>query len=158
MLTLLSACRITISTKGTSIPVEANTVSVQYFQNRATIINPSLSNTITEELKNKFLKDTRLDVVSRNGDLSFEGEITGYNTQPVNIKSDDKPAETRLTVKVKVKFASVHKPELDYEQVFSRYRDYNSTQDLASFEAGGQVEEIIEELIEDIFNKAVANW
>jgi hypothetical protein len=158
LITSGNACRVTISTKMTSIPIQSNTVSIQYFQNRATVVNPTLSNTITEELKNKFLKDTRLDLVSRNGDLSFEGSIIDYGTDPVNIQSDDKAAQTRLTIKVKVKFTSVHKPELDYDQVFSRYRDYPSTMNLSAFEAGGEVEEIIEELIEDIFNKAVANW
>ena len=45
----------------------------------------------------------------------------------------------------------------NFDQQFSRYTDYDSSQNLADIEAD-LIEEITTELVEDIFNKAVVNW
>lgn len=150
-------CKISYSTTGASIPVEAKTFSVDYFQNRAPLINPGLSQQLTENLKDYLLGNTRLDIVRSNGHVAFEGEIVDYSTRPVNIQADDRAAQNRLTITVNVRFSSVHQPELDFESRFSRFADYPGEQDLTSVEAQ-LIEEILPQLIEDIFNKAFANW
>ena len=44
-----------------------------------------------------------------------------------------------------------------FEQSFSRYADFDSSLNLSSVEEE-LIDQIIIELIEDIFNKAVVNW
>lgn len=151
----LAACSISYSTNGASIPPDAFTVSIQQFPNRAPLFEPTLSQTFTESLKDKFLNDTRLDLVNSNGDLQFEGAITGYELAPVDIKSNDQPASTRLTIRVKVKFTNTKDAELDFDTSFSRYIDMEGTQTQANPD---QIEQVVELLVEDIFNKSVANW
>ena len=153
---LLSSCGI-YSFSGASIPAEAKTVSVQYFPNNAQLVNPLLSNTRTNALNDIFVNQTTLQSVAQNGDLALEGEITGYSTSPIAITGNQTAAMNRLTVTVNVRFTNKYDESKSFEQSFSQYQDYPSGQDLSSVQ-DALVEEIVNNLCEDIFNKAVVNW
>ncbi len=145
------------SFSGASIPAEAKTVSVAYFPNHAQLVNPMLSNNFTNALREAMTNQTTLDMVETGGDLAFEGEITDYKTMPVAITSGQTAAMNRLTVTVKVRFSNRLDDTKDFEQTFSRYEDYPSDQDLNSVQES-LTATIIEQLVEDIFNKALVNW
>ena len=153
---LFSGCGI-YTFSGASIPAEAKTVSVQYFPNNAQLVNPLLSNTLTNALNDIFVNQTTLQSVAQNGDLSIEGEITGYSTAPIAITGNQTAAMNRLTVTVNVRFANKYDESKDFEQKFSQYQDYPSSQDLNAVQ-DVLVEQIVEDLCQDIFNKAVVNW
>ena len=53
VLILVSGCKTHYSFSGASIPPEAKTVSVEYFQNNASLAPPTLSQTFTEALRDK---------------------------------------------------------------------------------------------------------
>ena len=144
------------SFSGASIPAEAKTVSVDYFPNHAQLVNPMLSNNLTNALRDAMTNQTTLDMVESGGDLAFEGEITDYRTSPVAI-SGQTAAMNRLTVTVKVRFSNRIDDTKDFEQSFSRYEDYPSDQELTSVQES-LTATIIEQLVEDIFNKALVNW
>ena len=63
----------------------------------------------------------------------------------------------RLTITIKVKFVNTKDPNANFEQSFSRYREFSSQLNFSSIE-NSLVEEIVNELIEDVFNKSVVNW
>jgi hypothetical protein len=99
-------------------------------------------------------------MVSDGGDLTFEGEITGYSTRPVAITGGDqneRASLNRLTIEINVKFTKVQEPNKSFEQRFSAYEDYSSDKSLDEVEAD-LIPLIIEKLIEDIFNRSVVNW
>ena len=144
------------SFSGASIPAEAKTVSVDYFPNHAQLVNPMLSNDFTNALRDAMTNQTTLDMIESGGDLSFEGEITDYKTTPVAITGQT-AAMNRLTVTVKVRFSNRLDETKDFEQSFSRYEDYPSDQDLNSVQES-LTATIVEQLVEDIFNKALVNW
>lgn len=151
-------CKINYSFTGASIPVGAKTVSVTDFQNMAPLVNPLLTNTFTEALRDKFMRETSLQIVTYSGDLHFEGTITEYNTRPMNIQAGtDEAAQNRLTIGVKVKFINTIEPNSSFETSFSQFAEYNSDQNFQDVE-NALVDEIVEKLITDIFNKAVVNW
>ena len=145
------------SFSGASIPAEAKTVSVDYFPNHAQLVNPLLSNNFTNALRDAMTNQTTLDMVETGGDLAFEGEITDYKTMPVAITSGQTAAMNRLTITVKVRFSNRIDDTKDFEQSFSRYEDYPSDQDLNSVQES-LTATIVEQLVEDIFNKALVNW
>ena len=153
---LFSGCGI-YTFSGASIPAEAKTVSVQYFPNNAQLVNPLLSNALTNALNDMFVNQTTLQSVPQNGDLALEGEITGYSTAPIAITGNQTAAMNRLTVTVNVRFTNKYDESKDFEQRFSQYQDYPSSQDLNAVQ-DVLVEQIIEDLCQDIFNKAVVNW
>lgn len=135
----------------------AKTVSIDYFQNRSTYVNATLSNTITENLKDRFMSQTPLTLVKQGGDLHFEGAITGYTITTAGIKSGETAAYNRLTITLKVTFTNETAPENDFDKSFSRYADYDVSSSFAAVESS-LVEEIVELLIDDIFNDSVVNW
>ncbi|MFH0999843.1 MAG: LptE family protein [Bacteroidota bacterium] len=152
----LNSC-ITYSFTGASIPVSAKTISIAYIENNADFVNPTLSETLTTALRNRFTAQTSLTLIPSGGDLQFEGEITNYSTSPQAIQGDDYAALTRLTVSVRIKFINLVEPDKNYETTFSAYEDFNSDLNLTSVQ-DGLIEVIKVILIDDIFNKAVVNW
>ena len=153
---LLVSCGI-YSFTGASIPSEAKTVSVQYFNNKAATVQPSLSQVFTERLKDMFLEQTNLNLSENEGDLSFSGHISKYQIKPMAIKANETAGQNRLTITVKVTYNNSLDSENNFEQTFSRYRDYDSTQNISDIE-NTLIEEITNELAEDVFNKAFVNW
>jgi len=154
---LLNCCKVSYSFSGASISPDVKTISIQYFQNRASLVQPGLSQNLTDALIDKCKSQTNLGFVNGIGDVNFEGEITDYNTRPLTVSADAQAATNRFTITVKVKFTNAIDPTLSYEQSFSRYEDYDSALSLGDVE-DSLSEKIIELLIEDIFNKAFVNW
>jgi hypothetical protein len=154
---IFDSCGI-YSFTGASLHPDDKTVSVKTFPNRAPLVNPTLSTAFTEKLKDIFVSQTSLELVGSDGDLQFEGEITGYSTAPISITEGQRAAQTRLTMTVKVKYSSAHKPESNFEKSFSRYYDFEAAQSLATAESNGVPDEIIKQIVDDIFNEAVVNW
>ena len=155
---MLASCTGGYSFTGASIPPGAKTISVATFLNFAPTVNPQLSKMLTEELTMMFSSQTSLDVMStEGGDLHVEGEIVGYDTRAAALSSNDEVSMNRLTVTIKVRFTNNIDPEANFEQQFSRYRDYAASLDFSAVE-NSLLDEIVTELCEDIFNKAVVNW
>ena len=153
---LLVSCGI-YSFTGASIPSEAKTVSVQYFNNKAATVQPSLSQVFTERLKDMFLEQTNLTLSENESDLSFSGYISKYQIKPMAIKANETAGKNRLTIAVKVTYNNSLDSENNFEHTFSRYRDYDSAQNISDIE-NTLIEEITNELAEDVFNKAFVNW
>ena len=157
MAVVMSGCTVSFTMSGASTPENLNTFSVQYINNRAALINPDLSQTLTEGLKDRIQNESRLSLVNESGDIDFSGDITGYSTKPMDMKADAVSAQTRLTVSVKIRCRDSKNPKKNWEQSFSAYQDYDSSNNLADVE-GELVALIVEELTENIFNKAFADW
>ncbi len=155
-LLITQACGV-YSFTGASISPEVETLSVAFFPNQANLVNPTLSQTFTEALKDQFIQQTNLNLITKGGDLHFEGEIVDYSVRPVSVTSDQTASQNRLTITVNVRFFNSVSPEKDFQQRFSRFSDFPSSENIASIE-DQLVEEITQELVQNIFNKAVVNW
>lgn len=142
---------------GASISPEVKTISIKYFPNQAPLVQATLSQLFTDALKDKFVSQTTLTLIPKNGDLNIEGEITGYDTKPIAITGDQTAALNRLTIRIKVRFTNKFDETQNFDESFSRYEDYSSSENLSDV-ADILIEQINSYLIEDIFNKAVVNW
>lgn len=154
---LLVGCRGGYSFTGASIPANARTISVATFPNYANTVNPQLSQKLTDDLRNLYSSQTSLNVVNGSADLEVSGEITSYSTRAATLSAKDDVAMNRFTITIKVKFINNCDPDANFEQSFSRYRDYNAQLNFSSVE-NTLMGEIVNELCEDIFNKSVVNW
>lgn len=150
-------CKPHISLSGATIPVEAKTISVGFFANNTTLGAPSLSQRFTEKLRDVVSQQTSLALIKQNGDLQFEGYISDYNVSPVAIQSTDQAGLNRLTISVQVKYINKFEASKSFDQVFSRFADFSSSDNISAKEAE-LVQEINRQLTEDIFNKAFNNW
>ena len=153
----LGACSGGYSFTGASIPPDAKTISVAQFPNYATTVNPQLSQKLTDDLRNLFSSQTSLNVVNGDADMEVAGEITSYTTRAAALSSNDEVSMNRLSITIKVRFTNKKDQKSDFEQSFTRYRDYNAQLNFSSVESS-LMSEIVSELCDDVFNKAVVNW
>lgn len=157
VLLALAGCGI-YSFSGTSIQPDVNTITINFFENKAPKVNPSLSNDLTEAIRTQFRKMTRLNQVEMDGDMEITGEITGYDVRATAVSADEVATQNRLTISVKVSFSDRKHPEEDFaNKSFSAYADYDSNNSLDAVEST-LCAEIIEKIVEDIFNATVAQW
>ena len=158
LLTLASSCTISYKLNGASIDyTTTKTISFEAFPIKAPLVYAPLAVNFNDELTGKFASQTRLEQVRQDGDLQISGAITGYSLSPQAVKADAYAAQTRLTIKVKVKFVNKKNPSEDFEQEFSAYRDFDATRLLTDVQ-DELCNEMIKELVEQIFNATVSNW
>jgi hypothetical protein len=156
-LLLLASCGV-YSFTGASVDPGAKTVNVHYIDNEAPYNNPTLSQKLTDGLKQKITSQTGLaQVNSDQADYVFSGTITGYSVATVAATNVEQAATARLTITVKMEFKSHITPKNDFTQSFSRSQDFPATKSLDAVQEG-LVEEIDKQLIDDIFNRAFVNW
>ncbi|MBR5183526.1 MAG: hypothetical protein IKW15_03545 [Bacteroidales bacterium] len=141
----------------TSIAPDVHSISVYTIENRAMKVNPILSNTLTVALQDQYRKLTNLEMLEEGGDLEVSGFITSYEVTPTAVTSQEVAAQNRLTVTVKIVFKNNKHEEEDFEKSFAAFQDYDSNLSLDAVEAQ-LVDDIVEILVEDIFNATVANW
>jgi hypothetical protein len=163
ILTGFYGCKINYSLTGASIDyTKVKTVFIDLFNNRARVINPTLSSTFTEKMKDKFVSQTNLSLQRDQGDLEFSGDIINYDVRPQSIQTSEQGRDiasmNRLTITVRVTFTNNKDHEQDFKNInFSAYYDWESTRALSEVE-NDAVNVITDQLVEDIFNKSVANW
>lgn len=156
----LSGCKtmsVNYSFRGVNISSEINTVSVAYFPNRAPVVQAQLSQLVTDGLIDKIQSNTKLTLVPVGGDVSFSGEIRRYETKPTAITGNETAARNRLTISIRVVFTNNIDPDASFDSNFSHYEDYDASQSLADVE-DELIDLILENIFEDIFNKAFVNW
>ncbi|MEG1587497.1 MAG: LptE family protein [Bacteroidales bacterium] len=156
---LLISCSVSYKFNGASVDyTKTKTISIAEFPIKAQLVYPPLGIAFNEGLKDIYTRQTRLNMVNRDGDIALEGEITRYDLTPQAVKENAYASETRLTIAVKVRYTSKASPDKDFnDRTFSAYRDFSSTEMLTSVQ-DGLIEEIVEELTESIFNATVADW
>lgn len=157
---MLQACTYKLSLNGVSIPANMKTLRVEFFENTAPLVVNTLSQQFTEALKERIRNTTSLSVVNGEADAVMSGTIIDYNIAPVSVQATNNTTapladQTRLTITVNVKYVCDADKKLSFEQPFTKYKDFKG-------ELGSQEQALIldinKQLIEDIFNKAFANW
>ena len=157
-LLVLSGCTISYKFNGSSIDyTRVKTISIQDFPIQASLVYAPLSPKFTEGLKDLYVRQTKLKMIKKEGDLQLDGEIVGYELTPMATKADGYASETKLTVTVNVRFVNTKKPDENFEQRFSAFQTFQTTSMLEDVQ-DALLEEIIKEISESIFNKTVANW
>lgn len=153
----LTGCGI-YSFSGTSIRPDVHTITIEPVLNNAMKVNPALANDLSEALKDKFKKLTSLEQVEMDGDLVLVVTVESYDVKAQGIAKDETPAQNRLTVTCKATFENIKHPEESFEKKsFAAYQDYDADLTLDEVESS-LCDQIIETLVEDIFNASVAQW
>ena len=151
---------------GASLDPRIETISIQYFFDEVGAGPPTLSQQFTEELKDYFQRNTTLKLIDNGGDIQLEGSITGYSTNPITARSGgnqslndaDVSGQERLKITVNVSYINQIDETKDFSRAFSFYRDYDpQTEPLINNEQQFD-DEIVEQIILDIFNATVQDW
>ena len=156
---MLVACTVSYKFNGSSINYDkVKTISFENFPNRsAAFVWGPMESMFNTALQDIYVQQTRLKQVRQGGDLELSGEITNYNAYNKGIGSDGYSTMAELRMTVNVRFVNNTNHAEDFEQQFSASREYNSSQQLSSVQED-LVDQMIDEIVEQIFNATVANW
>ena len=155
---LLSACSVSYKFNGASIDYsKVKTIQIAEFPIRSSYVWGPMGPIFNNQLKNKYADHTKLIQVKRNGDLKLEGEITKYEQRNKAVTSEGYSAQTELSITVNVRFTNNKDHDKDFEQSFTAQQSFNNTLSLNSVQEE-LVNQIIEDLCDQIFNKTVADW
>lgn len=160
MAVLLTACSISYKFNGSSIDyTKVKTISFETFPNRSVgfVWGPmeSMFNTALQDI---YMQQTRLQQVARNGDLQLSGEITNYDAYNKGVGADGYSTMAELRMTVRVTFVNNSNPQENFEaQQFSSSREYDATQQLSAVQ-DELVNQMIKDIVDQIFNATVANW
>lgn len=157
-LLVLSGCSISYKFNGANIDYsKTRSVSIADFPNNAAMVNPSLSNDLSEGIRDLFQRQTRLQVLRKGGDLEIEGEIIGYDIASMAISADSYASETKLTIRIQVRFTNNINPEESFEKTYSAYQTFDASRLLSDVQ-DELCATMVTELSEDIYNDTVAKW
>ena len=135
----------------------AKTISIEFIQNKAALVSPTLSQQFTEKLKDKFLRETTLKLVESGGDMQLSGTIVDYAIIPVALQGTTQASQNRLTIKSNIKFVNKTDEKYNFEQVFQNFTDFDANANFSSREREYN-DLVIDMMVQDVFNKAVINW
>lgn len=150
-----SSCGI-YSFTGASISPDIKTVSIENLLNSSQG-PPYMTQVFTEKLRGIYQQNTSLSLIEGEADLSLRGRITGYNVAPIAIQSNDRAAQTRLSITVQVEFINAKDEKQNFNTPFTFYSDFDQSKSISQVE-NGLINEIADQIVLDIFNKSVANW
>ena len=155
---VLSGCSISYKFNGANINYQTtHSISIADFPNNAAMVNPTLSPNLTEAIRDLFQRQTRLQVLSKGGDLEIEGEIMGYDISQGAISVDNYASENKLTIRVAVHFTNNIYPEESFDKTYSASQTYDASRLLTDVQ-DELCNIIITEISENIYNDTVAKW
>ena len=155
---VLSGCSISYKFNGANINYQTtHSISIADFPNNAAMVNPTLSPNLTEAIRDLFQRQTRLQILSKGGDLELEGEIVGYDISQGAISVDNYASENKLTIRVAVHFTNNIYPEESFDKTYSASQTYDASRLLTDVQ-DELCNIIITEISENIYNDTVAKW
>lgn len=152
---LLSGCKYSFT--GASVQPDVKTFSLAQFDNQASVVNPQLAQRFTELLRDRFVQQSRLRLVPREGDLQISGTIVNYDVTPLALVAGASAARNRLLIRCRVTFENIKYPDQNWDQTFENFGDFDAATPLATVERQ-LVEDILDKLSQDILNKALSDW
>lgn len=155
---LLPACSISYKFNGANINYQTtHSIAIADFPNNAAMVNPTLSNNLTESIRDIYQRQTRLQVLRKGGDLELEGEIVGYEISQGAISTDSYASESKLTISVTVHYTNNINPEESFDKTYSAYQTFDASRLLTDVQ-DELCSVIIKEIAENIYNDTVAKW
>ena len=152
-----SNCKVSYGLHDVSIPDSIKTVKVNFIENKARYVNPRLSPTLTDRLRQKIVGQTRLTQTnSDNADWEISGFINDYSISTSGI-SDKQVSTNRLTVSVQITLNRRKEGQQDDPVTISHGFDFSSNLTLQAAEAQ-LLDEIIKQMADEIFNSLFSKW
>ena len=160
MTVMVSACSISYQFNGSSIDyTKVSTISFETFPNRsAGFVWGPMESMFNTALQDIYMQQTRLQQVKRDGDLQLSGEITNYDAYNIGVGADGYSTMAELRMTVRVNFVNKSNTQENFEsRQFSSSREYDASQQLSAVQ-DDLVNQMVKDIVDQIFNATVANW
>ena len=155
---ILTACTVTYKFSGTSIDyTKTKTISIDKFPIRTNYVWSPMESMFYNTISDAFAQKTKLSVLKRNGDLQLAGEIVEYSQTNKNVNSEGFSSMVQLKLSGSVRLTKNRNRDGDFEQRFSATAEYDSSKQLIDVQET-LVQEMIDDIVDQIFNATGANW
>ena len=152
------SCTVSYGFTGASINYnEIKTIQIDNVPIRSPYVWAPMEAMFNNALQDQFVNQTQLSLVKRNGDLHISGEIVAYDQYNKSISADGYSAQVQLRMTVNIRFVNNKNHTQDFERQFTANTQYDSSQQLNSVQEE-LVQNMIDDLVDQIFNATVANW
>lgn len=147
------------SFSGSTLPAHIRTVAVPMFENKTSEFG--VREDMTDAIIIKFTQDNTLKVADRrSADSIVLGSIINIREQAGAYTANERVKEIRVYVSVQAKFEDIKKRKVIWEESITQWGTYDPTLpagDEGSTRQDG-INEAIEKIVDDIFNKTVSGW
>ena len=158
LVSVLVACSVSYKFTGTSIDyTKTKSISLDKCPIRANYVWSPMESMFYNSISDVYAQKTKLKVLKRDGDLQLSGEIVEYSQTNKSVGSDGYSTQVQLKIVVNVRFVNTKKHEKDFEQRFSATTEYDSSKQLSAVQEE-LVQEMIDDIVDQIFNATVADW
>lgn len=155
---VLAGCTISYKFNGASIDyTKTKSISIADFTNSAELVHPPFASQFSEKLRDIYTRNTRLQILKRNGDMHIEGEIVEYTLTPMAIGADAYASKSKLTVTINVRFTNKKNPTEDFEKKYSSFETFDTSTLFTTIQEDLSTK-IIENITDNIYNETVAKW
>lgn len=152
------ACSVSYKFNGASIDyTTTRTIQIADFPLRSAYVWAPMHSMFNNSLSDIYSRQTKLSQVKRNGDLQLSGEIVEYSQYNKAVSADGYANQTQLKMTVNVRFVNNKKHADDFERRFSATAEYDARQQLSAVQEE-LVTQMINDIVDQIFNATVANW
>jgi hypothetical protein len=156
---LLTAC--TVSFKSALVDARINTFYVAEFEDNSLNSPLGLDVTVTEALRRKIRTEGRLEELSENSDqepdVEFIGTLVDFRVTGEAPGANEFAELNRLTIVVAVEYYNRYNEDDNWTSNFSFFFDFPSEVSLESVQDEA-IDVILQQINEDIFNKAFGKW
>ena len=136
---------------------EIKTIQFADFPIRSAYVWMPMHAMFNNALQDEYANHTKLKQVNRGGDLQLAGEIVEYSQINKGISANGYAAQTQLRMSVNVRLTNNKKHSDDFERRLTATPDYESPQQLTTVQEE-LVTQMIDDLVDQIYNATVANW
>jgi hypothetical protein len=157
IVTLSGCAGCPYSFTGASVPPHLKTIAIPIVDDQSGYGDPTLRDTFSQQLLNRFVNDNTLQPADRNSaDSILEGVITSVKDAPAVVEGGDQVSKRRITVTAHVTFRDLKLRKKVWEKDFTQWGDYSSGGGLTQRNDG--IAEAVRKITEDILNETVAGW
>lgn len=158
LVVLVTGCSISYKFNASSIDyTKIHSIEIKDFPIRSSYVWGPMGPMFNNALKDKFADHTKLNIVRSKGDLKLEGEITNYTQRNKSVSAEGSSAMVELAITVHARFTNTVNHNEDFDQSFTSSKSYESNQSLSSVQEE-LCQQMVKDLVEQIFNACVAQW
>ena len=155
---LFQGCKVSYKLNQAAIDyATTKTFTIETFSNRAAYQWAPMAPMLNTSLSARYNDQTKLTQVRRDGDLNLSGEITSYDQTNKSISADGYSSMVQLKMTVSVKYRNNKNHNEDFDKTFTASREYDASQQLSAVQEE-LVQQMIDDIVDQIFNASVANW
>ena len=155
VLASLAGCAYSFT--GSSVPAHLKTIAIPLFDDQSGSGEPSLRESFTNKLIDRFTQDNSLEVADKShADSVLEGIIVSLKDEPLVVAKGESVTKRRVTITIKAKYQDLKLHKQLWDKEFSNTGDYEIAG--GPVQRQGGIDGAIEKLTQDLLLETVSGW